>query len=294
MPSFVALRHRLSRWKILKGSDAVRVGKPNRHQFIRLEYPIFPKVRADNQTVRQLIDRNRDRYRELLAQMAALTPYLAQIETRTADPSEPYWTNGFIPPLDAVAIYGLLAIRNPRLFVEIGSGNSTKFARRSIRDHRLRTRIISIDPHPLTEIDRICDQVIRNPLQDIDLALFDDLTAEDIVFCDGSHRAFQNSDVTVFFCDVLPRLATGMTVGVHDIFLPEDYPEQWLGRFYNEQYLLSCYLMGGDTLSIELPGYYCGADPELYGLLDGLWTQLNLPDVPYRGSAFWLRINRRP
>jgi len=294
VPSFVALRHRLSRWKILKGSDAVRVGKPNRHQFIRLEYPIFPKVRADNQTVRQLIDRNRDRYRELLAQMAALTPYLAEIGTRTADPSEPYWTNGFIPPLDAVAIYGLLAIRNPRLFVEIGSGNSTKFARRSIRDHRLRTRIISIDPHPLTEIDRICDQVIRNPLQDIDLALFDDLTAEDIVFCDGSHRAFQNSDVTVFFCDVLPRLATGMTVGVHDIFLPEDYPEQWLGRFYNEQYLLSCYLMGGDRLSVELPGYYCAADPELYGLLNGLWTRLNLPDVPYRGSAFWLRINRGP
>jgi Methyltransferase domain len=292
--SFGAIRQTVRRWKILKPLHAFRMRKSGRSQFIRLEYPVFPKVRVDNQVVRQLIDRGRDRYRELLVQIATLTPHFVKIENSTTNSSEPYWNNGFIPPLDAIAIYGLLAIRNPRFFVEIGSGNSTKFARRAIRDHKLRTRIISIDPHPLTEIDGICDRVIRQPLQDIDLALFDDLTAEDIVFCDGSHRAFQNSDVTVFLCEVMPRLATGMTVGVHDIFLPEDYPAPWLGRFYNEQYLLACYLLGGDALSIELPGRYCTRDSELYGLLDDLWTHLSLPDIPYYGSAFWFRINHRP
>ena len=40
-----------------------------------------------------------------------------------------------------------------RQMLEIGSGNSTKFARRAIRDHRLCTRITSIDPHPRAEID---------------------------------------------------------------------------------------------------------------------------------------------
>jgi hypothetical protein len=28
-------------------------------------------------------------------------------------------------------------------------------------------------------------------------------------------------------------------VHLHDIFLPWDYPEEWRGRYYSEQYLLA-------------------------------------------------------
>ena len=52
-------------------------------------------------------------------------------------------------------------MRRPRRFIEIGSGNSTKFARRAIRDHWLNTSIVSIDPFPRSEIDAICDEVVR-------------------------------------------------------------------------------------------------------------------------------------
>lgn len=45
----------------------------------------------------------------------------------------------------------------------------------------------------------------------------------DVVFLDGSHRVFMNNDASVFFLDGLPRLPPGVLVGVHDIFLPEDY-----------------------------------------------------------------------
>ena len=41
---------------------------------------------------------------------------------------------------------------------------------------------------------------------------------------------------------------------MHDIFLPWDYPEEWRDRFYNEQYLLLSYLLGGaDGDEIILP-----------------------------------------
>ncbi|HXZ03100.1 MAG TPA: class I SAM-dependent methyltransferase [Stellaceae bacterium] len=293
MPLLSFLRRKFGLPNVFNAFNAFWTGRAGAYQFIHVDYPISPKVRPESQPVRSLIDRNRARYRELLLQMATLIPYLARIDARAASPAEPSWINDFLPPLDAVAIYSFLATRNPRLYVEIGSGISTKFARRSIRDHNLRTRIISIDPHPQAEIDEICDEMVRQELQELDLALFSGLTAEDLIFFDGSHRSFQNSDATVFFCDIVPRLAVGTTVGVHDIHLPADYPVTWLSRFYNEQYLLACYLLGGDALTIELPCSYCTSDAEMHALLNRLWEQPNLSEVMHNGGAFWFRINRR-
>ena len=55
-------------------------------------------------------------------------------------------------------------LRHAKRLVEVGSGYSTKFARRAIDDHSLRSRITSIDPAPRAEIDGLCDSVIRGPL----------------------------------------------------------------------------------------------------------------------------------
>lgn len=105
------------------------------------------------------------------------------------------------------------------------------------------TEITSIDPYPRAEIDQISNLVYRKGVEEIDLSLFDSLSENDIVFFDGSHRSFQNSDVTVFFLEIIPRLKPGVVVGVHDIFLPNDYPPDWLERYYNEQYLLATYIL---------------------------------------------------
>ena len=64
----------------------------------------------------------------------------------------------------------MLAGTDPATFLEVGSGNSTKFARRAIEDHGLRTRIVSIDPEPWAEIDGLCDEVLRAPAEEVDLA----------------------------------------------------------------------------------------------------------------------------
>jgi hypothetical protein len=106
-------------------------------------------------------------------------------------------------------------------------GNRRDFLlRRRARDPRggLETSITSVDPEPRREVDALCQHTIRRPLEEVDVAVFDNLQPGDIVFMDGSHRVFTNSDSTVFFLDILPRLGDGVVVGIHDIFLPFDYP----------------------------------------------------------------------
>jgi hypothetical protein len=136
----------------------------------------------------------------------------------------------------------------------------------------------------------LCDQIIRKELENCDLSLFADLTAEDVVFVDNSHRSFQNSDVTVFFTEILPLLRSGCHYGIHDIFLPNDYPEAWLSRWYNEQYLLMAYLLGGaDGDEIVLPVHYIQQTPALLATLDPLLRHPALGGAIPLGGAFWMR-----
>ncbi len=46
----------------------------------------------------------------------------------------------------------------------------------------------------------------------------------DILFVDTTHTVKLGSDVNFIILDVLPRLAPGVIVHFHDIFLPFEYP----------------------------------------------------------------------
>ena len=245
---------------------------------------------APHAGIAALLERNLDRYRATLRAFERFGPWLEKIprDENPRDAEEPYWSNIWLPPLDGVALYALVAEKKPRRYVEIGSGNSTKFVARAIADHRLDTEIISIDPEPRAEIDALCDRVLRNPLEQCDLGVFDTLGAGDIVFADNSHQAFMNSDVTVFFCEILPRLARGVLAGVHDIFLPDDYPADWAGRYYSEQYLLACYLLAETTrFDVVLPLHFANAR----GLCDAVMPRLpGGTALSQTGSSFWLEM----
>ena len=265
------------------------------HQRIFLDYPVQPRQRYGHgqpahPELLQLLEQGRARYRDLLGRVAGLKDALARIPVRPEPGSmEPAWVNGFLPGLDSAALYGMLALQPPETYLEVGSGNSTRFARRAIRDQGLRTRIVSIDPHPRVEIDSISDQVIRAPLETVDLTPILALQPGDILFLDGSHRVFMNSDVTVAFLEVLPRLARGVRVQIHDICLPYDYPPGWEDRYYSEQYVLAAFLLGGAKgATITLPNAFVTADPELSRILGPLWDRLQ--GVERRGSSFWMEM----
>ena len=224
--------------------------------------------------------------------IAAYGGELAEIDLHAQDPREPSWVNEWLPPLDAAAIYAFIRSRSPALYVEIGSGHSTRFAARARRDGRLDTRIVSIDPRPRAEVDELCDRVLRSPLEAADLSVFDELSDGDVVFFDGSHRTFMNSDATVFFLELLPRLANGVLVGVHDVFLPYDYPQEFADRYYSEQYLLAAHLIGGNpAIEPVLPAYYVARHAGLSAITDPLWSDARLAGVDGRASAFWLAVS---
>jgi hypothetical protein len=240
----------------------------------------------------RLLDAGRAGYARFLSRCLELARPLAAIPAR-GDPAfrEPSWINGYLCGLDAAALYASLALTNPERYVEVGSGNSTRFARRAIRDHGLRTKITSIDPHPRLDVDAIADEVIRRGLEDSDLSTVTSLRSGDILFIDGSHRCFMNSDATVFFLDVLPRLAAGVRVHVHDIFLPYDYPPEWEDRYYSEQYLLAAYLLGGGNRTrILLPNAFVSRDPELAAVLGPIWEQIGNGAIDREGCSFWLEM----
>ena len=259
-------------------------------------YPInsVPRYGHGNphQKIYDILNRSRSNYQSTLDGFLELKNALLKIpvsNTDLTDEATPNWINSFLPGLDSVSIYGFLYQKKPRLYLEVGSGNSTKFAKRAITDHDLSTKIISIDPHPRAEIDNICDQVMRQPLEDINVEFFDCLNGGDILLVDNSHQCFMNSDVTAFFLDILPSLKPNILVGIHDICLPSDYPIEYKDRYYNEQYLLACYLLAeGNRFDVVLPNGFVSDDPQLSQILDPFWNDPIMNGVGKRGSFFWL------
>jgi len=207
------------------------------------------------------------------------------------DSIEPGWINRWIPPLDAASLYFLIHSYRPRRFIEIGSGVSTKFIRRALSDCGLTTSLESIDPFPRAEVDSLCDVVHRVPFEDAPLDVFDSLAHNDIVFVDNSHRAFQNTDVTVFFTEVLPRLPSGVVYGLHDIMLPADYPEEWEARMYNEQYLLAAYLIGGHGGDeVLLANSWLGRSEDFHDDIREVFKFSNAVQArSLGGGCFWMR-----
>lgn len=268
-----------------------------------LDYPIAPRPRYGEgapphpELVRMLAQGDA-RYAAALAGLNPFRAALARIPDRQ-DGAEPGWDNGYFSGMDAIALYGLIAARRPARLLEVGSGNSTRFARRAIRDHGLDTRITSIDPAPRADIDLLCDEVVRAGFETADPALAGTLAPGDFLFIDNSHRVFQNSDATVFFLEWLPRLATGVIVHIHDIFLPYDYPGAWVKRHYSEQYLLATWLLGGAAgLEILLPVAYVDRHASLGAQCAAQWDQPPFSvgiartrglTGGYAGTSFWLR-----
>jgi predicted O-methyltransferase YrrM len=265
-------------------------------RLIVTDYPYYPHRRpiegaAGGRRLTARLQAEEDRYAATLRGIAQHVGSLLCIPRAQEDPSRPFWANVWFPPFDGASLYGLIAERSPRRYIEIGSGNSTRFARQAISDLNLPTRIVSIDPHPHTVIDTLCDEVVRSRMEEVPREFWEGIGPEDLLFVDDSHRSFPNSDVTVFFAEVMPALRPGTIWGMHDIFLPWDYPEEWRNRFYNEQYLLLAYLLGGaHGDEILLPVHWATSQPRLHGILAPLWAREDLfRDSGTGGGCFWMR-----
>ena len=270
-----------------------------RWQKLYMEYPVqfsprYGHGKPPHGQLYAIINKNRDVYKDLLYDSLKYTAVFQGIKKQVdeLDHLKPSYNNHYLPGLDIVGIYTLLAKYNPERYVEVGSGNSTKVAYKAIKEQGLQTTITSIDPYPRAEIDAISDEVIRQPFEDIDVDFLLSLKENDILFIDNSHRVLPNSDAMVFFMEILPRLQPGVIVHIHDIYLPYDYPPFMCDRFYSEQYTLAAFVLANPMrYSTLLPNYFISEDKELRKILAPIWDHPNLKDVEQHGGSYWMKLN---
>ncbi len=189
----------------------------------------------------------------LKARESAMTAVLDQIDALSeamqqigGDPAPaPRWDQGWFATLDAAAAYTLVRNAPPRKIIEVGSGHSTRFLARAIKDAGQDAEHICIDPQPRADLLDLPVTWQKELLSDAHLSQFDTLQSGDIAFFDSSHILWPGLDVDLIFNRILPRLNAGVLVHVHDIFLPDPYPKSWDWRGYTEQNGLSGWFMGG-------------------------------------------------
>lgn len=221
------------------------------YRVVVVDYPVDPTSRwqAGNPHVATLLDRQSETFRTTIAGMNTVLPIA---ETITSE----FWGNEWFPPVDAIALMWFIARNKPRTYFEVGSGYSTVAARHAVKALGTNTQIISVDPKPRAEVDALCDVVIRVPFETLTPENYRVIESGDVIFIDNSHHCFQGSDATAVFLDFIPSLPAGVVVGIHDVFLPFDYPDVWRQRFYSEQYAFAAYLLGlGDRAHVELPAF---------------------------------------
>jgi methyltransferase family protein len=259
-----------------------------------LDYPLNARPRYGRGNPRhaeleKLLAAGRPRYAETLERIADYAPDLSDIPAdREISGTRPFWRNDFLPAFDAVSLCYMLATGSPQTYLEIGSGESTKFARATISRHGFPIRIVSVDPQPRADIEDLCDESLRLGLEAVAPAVYSNLQAGDIVFFDGSHRLGMSSDVTVFFLEVLPALPAGVLIQIHDVYLPDDYPAEWIDRRYSEQYVLGAVLLAAPArFQVLLPNAYVCQDLQLSEHLERVWRPLSAPLATRHGQSFW-------
>lgn len=198
------------------------------------------------------LDLNVDTQLALLAELS-FQDELKAIPQAYSDMTSPYYDNGAFPPGDAQTLHNLIRRFRPQRIIEVGSGESTRFAAAAVRING-QGRLTCIEPFEAPWLGQLGVTVHRSKVEDADPGQFGDLAENDILFIDSSHVVRPGGDVLYLFNQVLPSLASGVLVHVHDIFTPRDYPPDWIARRYlwDEQYVLEALLTKNSSLEVVL------------------------------------------
>lgn len=165
-------------------------------------------------------------------------------------------------PVDAEIAYCMVRRFKPKRVIEVGSGASTLVMAQAIRKNGTPCELTSIEPYPNPVIRKGfpgLTRLIAKPVEEVDLSVFAELEAGDILFLDSSHVIKIGNDVQYEYLEVLPRLAPGVIVHAHDIFLPANYPKRWvvdLRLFWNEQYMLQALLAHNNRFKVTWAGHF--------------------------------------
>jgi hypothetical protein len=245
-------------------------------------WPVNPEILG--------IDFNDDSHREFLGtiipQCIGKFDY-PQDEKERKHEYDFYQSNNQFGYFDALMLFAFLLHTKPKRVIEIGSGYSSLItADVNRRFFNNSIEFLCIEPYPIPMLQRGVPGIsvlIQERVQDVPFLIFERLQPGDILFIDSSHVSKTGSDVVHLYFEVLPRLQPGINIHIHDIFLPFDYPKNWVideGRGWNEQYLLQALLMYSNTFSVIY-----GCEYAAYKFSELLISQFGkLPG----GGNFWI------
>jgi hypothetical protein len=176
-----------------------------------------------------------------------------------------FYDNPSYSYFDAIILYSFLRYLKPKRFIEVGSGYSSCVVLDTddlFLDGNI--EMTCVEPYPelllslLKDEDKERVKVRGERVQGIDLDVFRQLAAGDILFIDSTHVSKVGSDVNKLFFEVLPVLAKGVYIHIHDVFYPFEYPEGWIyeGRAWTEDYVLRAFLQYNTTFQIEFFNNY--------------------------------------
>jgi hypothetical protein len=227
----------------------------------------------------------------LFQELTAYAPEISEFINGRPKDLVRYWNETY-PGGDSATLYAMLRNIKPKRYIEVGCGYSSRTSSAALRrnaaeGHACQT--VYIDPYPAAHLAgvQLPGEFIRQKVQQVPVARFQELEAGDVLFLDTSHVIKVQNDVEYEFLRILPTLKPGVIVHVHDIFTPYDYPQEWLlgtgpnRGGVNEQYALECLLSGGREWEVILPVHLVWRDhrPQMDRLVD----------IPGRPAAFWIR-----
>jgi hypothetical protein len=191
----------------------------------------------------EILDRFTSKYKneyELLPRRQISVPY------------QFYVNNGRFESVDCELFYCMIRHFKPNTIIEIGSGNSTYLAAQTLlrneEEFGISANLIAVEPYPSDILKNGfpgLTHLIEQRVEEIDLSIFCKLKENDILFIDSSHVLKIGNDVQRIYLEILPNLAKGVLIHVHDIFFPSEYPKEIIlkhHRFWTEQYLLQAFL----------------------------------------------------
>jgi hypothetical protein len=214
------------------------------------------------------IDMNEKGQIELLSSFTA--NYMREYESlpgnTTGVQHQYYLNNPSFGPIDGAVLHCMIRHFKPKRIWEIGSGYSTYLSAAAVEQNRksdgVGCELVAIEPYP-NDVIRAgfpgLSRLMPVQVQDVPISEFCRLEANDILFIDSSHVLRIGGDVKYEYLEVLPRLAKGVIVHCHDIFLPAEYPKWWVLDnywFWTEQYLLQAFLTFNRSFEVLWAGHY--------------------------------------
>lgn len=247
------------------------------------------------------IDLNEQKQLELLSLFVSKfkNEYELFPRNRTDIPYEYYVDNLAFESVDGEILYCMIRQFKPRRIYEIGSGNSTYLSAKAVQknaeeDRDYQCELVAIEPYPNKILKAGfpgLSNLISKEVQDVPLSEFEKLSENDILFIDSSHVLRIGNDVQHEYLAILPRLNKGVIVHARDIFLPAEYPKQYVlehRRFWTEQYLLQAFLTFNDSYEVLWAGSYMHFNyPDR---LEPAFSSYNRE--ARRPGSFWMRRTR--